>query len=318
MTGACATRRAGCRHSPVFRARADRSPAPRHLVGVSLRDDRGDADDAARRGGDREEDGDGVRPRLPVLQPQVPVGPDRRPRPPAGARRCDRAAARVARRHRRRGDGERVLARADRSAREPRHDRRGDARGGADRRDVRHRHRRLPHRDADPRSARRRLGHVAIRLAARRGGGRRSLALDRRRAARGGASGVYRRRRCSRLPGDRGGLESCSASRSTAPSRPARGWSGRRRRCRRAAGRLLPPRRGRGSSCCSCWSTSLAIRWRTCRSGCCSTTSASPRTEVAFYDVGLGARRPISSASSSAASSTPASGCAARCSSASS
>ena len=71
---------------PYTEAGAARRPVPRHVVGLSLRDDRRDADHAAEAGRHRQVDDHRLHARLPGLQSQIPVGLGRRRRSAAAAR----------------------------------------------------------------------------------------------------------------------------------------------------------------------------------------------------------------------------------------
>ena len=62
---------------PYTEAAPIAASVPRHLVGLSLRDDRRDADDAPQAGRDRQVDDHRLHARLPRLQFQIPLGVDR-------------------------------------------------------------------------------------------------------------------------------------------------------------------------------------------------------------------------------------------------
>ena len=95
----------------LHRSRADRRLLPRRVVGLSLCDDRRDADHAAGAGRDRQEEHHRLQPRLPRLQSQIPVGVGRRRRAaadPRPARPARVVAARRGRAGHRRGRQSRV------------------------------------------------------------------------------------------------------------------------------------------------------------------------------------------------------------------
>ena len=181
----------------LHRRRAARGPVPRHFVGLSLCDDRRDADHPPQAGRHRQVDDHRLHARLPRLQLQIPVGVDHRRRPAAGPRPA-RPARVVDAGDRRAGHRRRRQSRARRSRR------RASARWSpprswsACRGQLRHRHRRLPDRNPRAAPARRRLGHVAIWLADRLGRRGRDRARRRRALRLEPPISPARRSRCRR------------------------------------------------------------------------------------------------------------------------